>query len=267
MKQSIRERAINLVHQKKRALEKEKALLDVADSNTLLLHPTQFTITQPASPGGAQSNRRTRTTRHRVDIEAPETNGETNKRKRKAPADFDNASPGPAGRGSIDLGDIYYWDKEAAPALTINNLFGAKEIQAHTRNAIEAVGQSWAKRSKLSPTAQTTTNIQITNGTLDPEHPAGPSQLALTSTNINTDAEDADGPTSTDLPSLTAPLMERGGSYATRSTLKHDPALTHIYDSFDGNKLEAMQCFGIAAMGANDKAARIKDDVTLTAGL
>lgn len=61
--------------------------------------------------------------------------------------------------------------------------------------------------------------------------------------------------------------MERGGSYATRSTLKHDTILTHIYDSFDGNKLEAMQCFGIAAMGAHAKAARVKDDVPLTGGL
>jgi len=267
MKQSIRERAINLVHQKKRALEKEKALLDIADSNTLLLHPSQFTITQPASPGGAQSNRRTRHTRHRLDIEAPETNGETNKRKRKAPADFDNASPGPAGRGSIDAGDVYYWDKEVAPALTINNLFLVKEIHAHTRNAIETVGQSWGKRSKLSPAAQTTTNTQITNGTLDPENPyAGHSQLASITTNLITDAEEADLNT-TDPPSLTAPFMERGGSYATRSTLKHDTALTHIYDSFDGNKLEAMQCFGIAAMGAHSKAARVKDDVPLTGGL
>ncbi|MCJ1244813.1 hypothetical protein MMC30_002013 [Trapelia coarctata] len=269
MKQSIRERAISLVHQKKRALEKEKALLDIADSNTLLLHPTQFTITQPASPGGAQSNRRTRHTRHRLDIEVPDTNGETSKRKRKAPADFDNASPGPAGRGSIDAGDVYYWDKEVAPALTINNLFGVKDIQSHTRNAIEAVGQSWAKRSKLSPAIQTTTNTQITNGPQDPDYlHTGTSHLASTILHPNTtDAEDVDMNTSTDPPSLTAPLMERGGSYATRSTLKHDTALTHIYDSFDGNKLEAMQCFGIAAMGAHAKAARVKDDVPLTGGL
>jgi hypothetical protein len=269
MKQSIRERAINLVQQKKRALEKEKALLDTADSNTLLLHPSQFTITQPASPGGAQSNRRTRHTRNRLDIEVPETNGETNKRKRKAPADFDNASPGPVGRGSIDVGETYYWDKEIAPALTINNLFGTKEIQAHTRHAIEAVGQYWSKRSKPSPHAvQTPANPSQSNGnTQDSETPhPGPFHLSAT-THLNTDTEDADPTTSIDVPALSAPLMERGGSYATRSTLKHDTALTHIYDSFDGNKLEAMQCFGIAAMGAHAKAARVKDDVPLTGGL
>ena len=262
MKQSIRERAIALVQSKKRALEKEKALLDVADSNTLLLHPSQFTITQPASPSGAPSNRKTRHTRHRLDVEIIEANSDGSKRKRKAPADFDNVSPGPVARGSIDADTQYNWDRtynagdREAPTISIDRLFSTKELQMHTRSAIEAVGNSWSKRSKTSVnTTSTYAALPLSQAPLDSHSntesaPAEP-QVAIVYANPPSEDE-------VDNAALTAPLMERGGSYATRSTRKDETA--QLYEGYEGGKQEAMKCFGFATIQAHLRMLRTKED-------
>ena len=117
---------------------KEKEHLDIADTNTLLLHPSHFSITNPSSPGGAQNGRKTRYTRHRVDAEdlgnglAPESNP---KRKRKA-ADDDQGSPSrdgittPAERARAKA----YADQTAA-LYSVNNLFTEKELSYQTHQA------------------------------------------------------------------------------------------------------------------------------------
>ena len=64
---------------------------------------------------------------------------------------------------------------------------------------------------------------------------------------------------------LAAPMMERGGSYATRSTRKDETA--HLYDAFDGTRQEALRCFGLAAVGAHIKMLRTRDEIPLTAPL
>ena len=262
MKQSIRERAIALVQSKKRALEKEKALLDVADSNTLLLHPNQFTITQPASPSGAPNNRKTRHTRHRLDVDTIEANSDASKRKRKAPADLDNVSPGPVARGSIDADAQYHWDRgyngvdREAPIMSIDRLFSTKELQMHTRSAIEAVGNSWSKRSKPSIS---TTNMHAallsSQALIDSHSNAEPAsadyQVAIV--NANPPSEDE-----VDTATLIAPLMERGGSYATRSTRKDE--IAQLYEGYDGGKQEAMKCFGFATIQAHLRMLRTKED-------
>ncbi|KAI9811514.1 MAG: hypothetical protein M1826_003154 [Phylliscum demangeonii] len=97
---ALRERLSQNIGYRKSRLLREKEQLDLADSNALLLHPSQFSITNPASPGGAQSNRKTRNTRHRGgdmdEIGGSYGVGETtNKRKRKGVQD-DGDVEGPA---------------------------------------------------------------------------------------------------------------------------------------------------------------------------
>ncbi|MCJ1282653.1 hypothetical protein MMC26_001978 [Xylographa opegraphella] len=268
LKESVRERTIASVQAKKRNLEKEKGLLDNADSSALLLHPAQFTITQPASPGGAHSNRKTRHTRHRLDADNAEINGEAVKRKRKAPADFDNVSPGPVGRGLVDSENTVYWDRgysmldsqHATPMLSINQLFNAKELQLFTRSAVETVGQQWSKRSRSlqSGTKPAMSSNSAANGDGSDAEAAHPRDNT-----VGPESEDdvEQEPAAT----LVAPMMERGGSYATRSTRKDETA--HLYEAFDGSRQEAVRCFGIAAIGAHLRMLRTKDEIPLTTPL
>ncbi|MCJ1473715.1 hypothetical protein MMC13_002366 [Lambiella insularis] len=262
LQESVRERKIASVQAKKKSLEKEKSLLDVADSSALLLHPTQFTITRPASPGGAQSNRKTRYTRHRLEMENPETNGEVPRRKRKAPADFDNGSPGTISRIHVDNEGSSSWDRNytsleqqqvTAPVQSINQLFNTKDLQLVTRAAIETVGQHWAKRAKPLPssgkaTGGNTSDIEDRQSIHDPA-----------------DRHSEDEINEEMAATLVAPMMERGGSYATRSTRKDETA--HLYESFDGSRQEALRCFGLAAVGAHMRMLRTKDDIPFTAPL
>jgi hypothetical protein len=128
----------SLSHKKQR-LVKEKEHLDIADTNTLLLHPSQFSITNPSSPGGPQNGgRKTRYTRHRVD---PEELGSglaaegANKRKRKV-VDDEPGSPSrdgistPAERAKAKIAA-----HQTAPLYSINSLFTDKELTFQTHQA------------------------------------------------------------------------------------------------------------------------------------
>ena len=116
---------------------KEKEQLDIADTNALLLHPSQFTITNPASPGGgAPISRKTRLTRHRGDQDEL-NNGYaevSNKRKRKL-IDDDYGSPSrngtstPAGRRADPL------SHQTAPLNSIHSLFTDKELNFQSHQA------------------------------------------------------------------------------------------------------------------------------------
>ena len=117
---------------------KEKEQLDIADTNALLLHPSQFTITNPGSPGGVPTSRKTRTRGGRgdqndLDNGYPEV---TNKRKRKL-IDDDIGSPSrngtttPAGRGArIDA-----LTHQTAPLYSIHSLFTDKELNLQSHQA------------------------------------------------------------------------------------------------------------------------------------
>jgi hypothetical protein len=112
---------------------KEKEQLDIADTNALLLHPSQFTITNPASPGGGPTSRKTRLRRGDDDL----NNGYGdvgNKRKRKV-ADEDYGSPSrngtstPAGRRTDPL------THQTAPLYSIHSLFTDKELNFQSHQA------------------------------------------------------------------------------------------------------------------------------------
>lgn len=114
---------------------KEKEQLDIADTNALLLHPSQFSITNPASPGSQPTSRKTRFTRHR---EQEEFNGVSdvshNRRKRKL-ADEDVGSPSrngvstPADRARATLAP------QSAPVYSVHTLFTDKELNFQSHQA------------------------------------------------------------------------------------------------------------------------------------
>jgi hypothetical protein len=118
---------------------KEKEHLDIADTNTLLLHPSQFSITNPSSPGGPQNGgRKTRYTRHRLDPEelgnglAPDG---TSKRKRKMIED-DQRSPSRDGISTpAERAKAKITAHQTAPLYSINSLFTDKELTFQTHQA------------------------------------------------------------------------------------------------------------------------------------
>ena len=202
---------------------KEKEHLDIADSNALLLHPSQFSITNPASPGGAQSNRKTRHTRHRLEMDdlgttLSATDG-SHKRKRRVVADEDNGSPGPGGR-FVDPGAatprkdpqaklIYH--QMTAPAYSVDRLFTEKELAMHLNTAALAAAHFFAAeqaQAKASSSKGAATNGQNTDG----EDIAG----LVPEVEADEDAAPA-----------AAPEMDRNGNqsfHATRSTRNNNGA-------------------------------------------
>lgn len=161
--ENLRQRLIHNVNQKKAALLREKEKLDIADTNALLFHPNQFSINNSASPGGPQSNRKTRHARHRLEAEEIEPIGGVNsKRKRKALADLDNGSPGPAGRDTEPINPL----KEAnarleahqvsTPLYSIDRLFSARELEVNIQQAYyDVIAEQVAKRRKMNTDSQT----------------------------------------------------------------------------------------------------------------
>jgi len=196
---------------------KEKEHLDIADSNALLLHPSQFSITHPGSPGGAQSNRKTRHTRHRLEMDdlgitISSADG-SYKRKRRALAEDENGSPGPGGRFA-DPGVSSPWKESqgkmiyhqmTAPAYSVDRLFTEKELAMNLNTAALATAHFFAAekaQAKASSVKGTTTNGPNTDG----EDTAGPAHEA--------EADD-------DGAQAVAPEMDRNGNqsfHATRST-------------------------------------------------
>lgn len=208
--ESCRQRLILSVQAKKAALQKDKEKLDIADTNALLYHPNQFSINSVASPGGPQSNRKTRHTRHRLEADeidaATQING---KRKRKAPSDGDNGSPlrDAESRNGFKAFDARQESQQlTAPLWTMEKLFSDKELNTTLQNASLDVlaDQQAAKRRKLDDASAV--------GTTDLSEPED-----------NADAEGGfGGDGANDDALLEAPAMERNTTsqsyHATRST-------------------------------------------------
>lgn len=214
---TLRERLVQSISSKRARLMREKEQLDIADTNALLLHPNQFSITNPASPGGIHGNRKTRHTRHRVDLDEL-GNGiisEINKRKRKAPEE-DAGSPvreGAAASGTAaattssslpaERAKAQLAQQQQAPLYSMNTLFTEKELSAHANHAHVATVHffSTSKRGGDQPSGT------ATNGN-------------------NTDTEDASGMDGTGAEDNGTPAtdMARTASqnyHATRSTRGH----------------------------------------------
>ena len=132
---------------------KEKDQLDIADTNALLLHPSQFSITNPTSPGGNHTARKTRLTRHRGDHDDM-TNGYSevsSKRKRKFGGDDDYGSPSRNGNATpAERARSGNASAQLDKAYSINQLFTEKELNLQSHQAQIATRHFFSASQKES---------------------------------------------------------------------------------------------------------------------
>jgi hypothetical protein len=132
---TLRERLTQQLNSRRQRLIKDKEQLDIADTNALLLHPSQFTITNPASPAG-QTSRKTRTTR-RGDHDLNGLGESSNKRKRKfveedVGSPVRNGTTTPAGRGGRPGETLA---QQQHPVYSMESLFTEKELNFQSHQA------------------------------------------------------------------------------------------------------------------------------------
>jgi len=170
---TIRERLIASIQQRTNKLKREKEQLDLSDSNAMLLHPNQFSIGLPASPGGPQAPRKTRRTGHKFGDTEELAAAQETKRKRKLFEDQDNDSPGPAGR-PIEIGTGSPFREAKArtvnaqfesAAYSIERLFSEKELNMAMNQATTAASHFFAKMKNSEASPQEAAANGQTNGT------------------------------------------------------------------------------------------------------
>lgn len=159
------------ISSKRSRLTREKEHLDIADTNSLLMHPNQFSITNPASPGGVHSNRKTRHTRHRVDLDDL-GNGivsEMNKRKRKAPEEEPGSPVRDTGGATPAERSKALFAQQSAPTYSLNSLFTDKELSLHANQAHVATVHFFSTSKRSSDQPGTATNGNNTDAEDTPE--------------------------------------------------------------------------------------------------
>ncbi|PSN60960.1 hypothetical protein BS50DRAFT_161461 [Corynespora cassiicola Philippines] len=165
---TIRERLTASIQQRTTRLRREKEQLDLSDSNAMLLHPNQFSIGNPASPGGPQAPRKTRRTGHKFGDAEDLATATENKRKRKLFEDNENDSPGPSGRNlELGIGSPFREAKARtvhaqfeASAYSLERLFTEKELNMAMNQASTAASHFFAKMKN----AETSQQEAATNG-------------------------------------------------------------------------------------------------------
>ena len=194
LSQTLRDRLINVIMSKKSRLNKEKEALEISDASALLLHPNQFSITNPASPGGAHGKRATRQRRDMEDMTFEN-------KKRKRVINDDDGSPAPQRRALDASGTTPLWqtDRLASHKVTgavysIDKLFTDKELGMTSSAATLA-----ARKYILTHKPKLDEHGRPIRSPDDSDSGAGDN--------------DEDG--SDSVPS--APMMERNVSHATRS--------------------------------------------------
>lgn len=168
-------------------MNKEKEALEVSDSSALLFHPNQFSITNPASPGGTHGKRTTRLRKDAEDLGL-------DSKKRKRNAGDDDGSPAPGRRALDSSGTTPLWQseklrvaaKQNGPMYSIDKLFTDKELTM-TYNTAAVAAHNYILRHRGSDGAESREGSE-----------SG-------SSGENDDSE-------------SAPMMERQPSHATRST-------------------------------------------------
>lgn len=189
---TVRDRLINTITAKKFRLSKEKEALEISDASALLLHPNQFSINNPASPGGTHGKRATRLRR-----EMEEMPGFSENKKRKRNGNDEDGSPAPQRRAMDANGVTPVWHndrlrfgKTTGPVYSIDKLFTDKELSMAYNTAALAAHKNMLRHKTRDG------------------HGSSPSDSG---------PEDEDGEDA-DLMQATAPAMERQVSHATRST-------------------------------------------------
>ncbi|KAK5998083.1 hypothetical protein PT974_00455 [Cladobotryum mycophilum] len=194
--ETLRDRLINTLTQKKNRLNREKEVLEINDSNALLLNPNQFSLTNPASPGGTHGKRATRLRKDAEDL-----NMFPDGKKRKRNPGEDDGSPVPMRRAMDPNSTTPLWQSEKAraaakqngPVYSIDKLFTDKELSLHYNTAAVAAHQ-YILRNRVNGNASSADDSDSGNG----------------------DSNDNDKDDAESQPS--APMMERQVSHATRST-------------------------------------------------
>jgi hypothetical protein len=147
-----------LTHKKNRLL-KEKEQLDIGDSNALLLHPNQFNLANPASPGAGHKRATRNTGRRGGDQDDSMNLGGTDRRKRKALADDNEGQSGASPPRVEPSSSTFLWrDSNArntyhqyeAPVYSIDRLFTDKELQLAMNNAALSATNSLLKDNSRS---------------------------------------------------------------------------------------------------------------------
>ena len=199
---TLRDRLINSITSKKNRLSKDKDSLEISDSNALLLHPNQFGLTNPSSPGVHGK----RATRGRRDPDDLSSFADGNKRKRKA-ADSDE-SPAPT-RPRLDNDNstpLWFSEKQrmaaqqAGAVFSIDKLFTEKELSMTYNTAALAAHTHMQRHHPFNDDIYAAPNDR-SDGSTDPDGAAGENE-----------GEDDDE----SVPSGAG--MERQYSHATRST-------------------------------------------------
>jgi hypothetical protein len=197
---SLRDRLINSVNGRRARLNKEKENVEIGETNALLMHPSQFSIANPSSPGGIHAKR---ATRHRREVDELPGFNETHKRKRKN-AD-DSGSPGPTRRAYDNGYNTPIWTSEqiirsssnsATPMYSIDKLFTEKELTM-TYNTAAIAAHQYIVSHKA--------DLNGANGTGSTDSNSGDGNEA------DNENENIDSPPG-------AATMERQPSHATRST-------------------------------------------------
>lgn len=198
---TLRDRLINSVTGRKARLNKERENLEIGENNALLMHPNQYSIANPSSPGGIHSKR---ATRHRRDLEDLPGFPDSNKRKRKA--NDDTGSPAPARRLLENGFSTPIWTAEQiakssakgeSPLFSIDKLFTEKELMM-TYNTSALAARKYVLSHKSANSNRSPPNEEA--------------EASGEGENNGEDAEEED-----DSPP-SAPQMERQISHATRST-------------------------------------------------
>ncbi|TVY68711.1 hypothetical protein LSUE1_G007548, partial [Lachnellula suecica] len=200
---TLRDRLINSVTNKKNRLSRDKETMEIGESNALLLHPSQFGIANPASPGGIHGKR---ATRHRREAEDLPAFGESSKRKRKAESD---ESPAPA-RSRMENGSstpLWFAEKQTltaqqidSPLYSIDKLFTEKELSMTYNVAALAAHSHMQRQPPFSDETDSPPNGKSESSS---EQGGGAT--------LDADPDDADSPPG-------GASMERQYSHATRST-------------------------------------------------
>jgi hypothetical protein len=120
-------------------------MLDIGDSNALLLHPNQFGITNPSSPGGTGKRYTRGTGRRGADPDDPASMVQEKSRKRQRLfEEVEDLSPAPGPSRNMDLGSgspfrnaksKIAWHQQEAPAYSVDRLFTEKELAMTMNNA------------------------------------------------------------------------------------------------------------------------------------
>ncbi|OBT66363.1 hypothetical protein VE03_04826 [Pseudogymnoascus sp. 23342-1-I1] len=142
---TIRDRLINSITERKRKLNRDMTSNEGIDnSNAYHYHPAQYSVLNPASPGGVLGKR---SSRHRRDLDDLPAMLDPTKRKRRA-IDDGRASPVPTRRAPIDLHQIgantplnRFTEKAQdpeTPLYSVDKLFTEKELSLLERQAAEA---------------------------------------------------------------------------------------------------------------------------------